>query len=178
MSQDDKKVPEFKPDVPSTGLVVRTAQEAKTLALKISGRPVPNEARFHCTMCGWDKTVQFEPDEIEAMPDRDVRNWPQVGGRCMNPDCGEPTIVAHDFMADVDFMPAMEQARKQRKEDVQDATRTAIQTAKEELLGVITPGSIFDSSKDAPPRPAKKPGDLPDADDVDTSGLEPRKTEG
>lgn len=178
MTDDDTKKyvppadPGVVPDVPITGALITTQDEAKRYALKFSGKRSPDEALFHCIACGWKATLQFTKEEMEACPDNDVRRWPEVGGAC--PTCHSPTIIAHDFMVDHEFVPAAEVARAERRADIKDMTKVAVETVKEEFMGAILPGSTLDPRGATTVAGTAAPAPVGDAD---VEGLEPRKSE-
>lgn len=170
-----------KPDIPQNTSLARSHASARSMALEMTGKIAPNKCRFLCQACGWDKTLEFEKDELEAIPDRDPRNWPLVGGQCLA--CSSPTIIPYDMLAQGidEFRPANARARENRREDYRDAAKEFVGVVKDELIGggITAPGSTLDQppAEAAGGKAGGPPRDgLPDADDVDISTVKPRGT--
>ncbi len=76
MSDDDKKFSDeqvrrmkdqgMKPDMGSAlAPLPKDGREARALARRMAGEKPKDEMRFQCRSCGQDKTLKFDPDEIE-----------------------------------------------------------------------------------------------------------------
>lgn len=168
-------VPKTMPDIPTRSAIVKTQQQANYLALKMSGGRVPNECVFSCIACGAKKNYQFDEEELNAIPDRDPRRYPEIGGKCLV--CNAEALVPFETLENGDdFQSALAKNRAARREEYQDAARVVVDTIKDEFFGG-KPGAPAAPGA-APSESGKGPGDdLPDAADVDTSGAGSRKTE-
>lgn len=178
MAKEDETVPDFKPDVPeqSTGTaIVRTSDETKALALKIAGEELPDECRFHCVTCGWNKTLKFEEAEIEALGG-DITAYT---GPC--PECESETLTPHAALMGRDVQSVYERAKKNRLEEYREQADVLVDRVKQEV-GSVMSGSAFDQTPEEQhdpanvhdPRPPGQRDDLPDADAVDEGDLTPR----
>lgn len=153
------------PDVVDNGSALALSHEdATALALKMAGEPPPDECRFHCIMCGWNKTLKFEEDEILALGG-DITNY---GGPCGG--CSSMTLVPHNKLVGIDGSSILEQARANKMEDYQDAADVFVDRVKKEVATVMGGGAPGASASAKDPR-----DDLPDAADVDADAMEPKK---
>lgn len=152
------------PDAPSTGTALALShKEATALALKMAGEPPPDECRFHCIMCGWNKTLKFEEAEIEALGS-DITSY---GGPCGG--CGSMTLVPYDKLAGSDAQSILDQARANAREDAEIHADVLVDRVKQELSSAMGGGGA--------PSGAKEKDDLPDASEVDASGMQGRSEE-
>jgi hypothetical protein len=160
----------LRPDVPTTNAIVKTGADANALARKIAGKLPPDELRFACVMCGWDKTLKFEPDELVALGG-DITNY---CGPC--PECDSMTLVPRDAIMGDDFTSASERARESRKEEYSEAADVFIDKVKEEVGGIMSGSTLAqppEEQDDLGDKGGERP-DLPSADNVDPGGLKPR----
>jgi len=76
MSDDNVPV-EVREDVPRSSLQVvpRDKEEAHRLARRIGGEKPKNEAHLHCMMCGWNGTIRFSSEELDAIDDGDPESY-------------------------------------------------------------------------------------------------------
>jgi len=173
---DDDEDISVRPDVPTTNAIVTTSKEAIDLASKIAGKSPPDEMRFSCVMCGWDRTVKFAPDEIEALGG-DISNY---NGPCPTHDngCGSMTLVPRNKLMGDDFKSVADRARESRREEVSEASEVFIGKLKEEIGSVMAGSTLSPSPEEQvpeePPGHGPPRDDLPDVDDVDSADLEPR----
>lgn len=153
-------------DVPTTALAPVTRQQTVALARNIAGDMPPNKCLFHCMSCGDSKTLEFEPDEMEALGD-DVRSY---GGPCWK--CGYMTLVPKgELFSNQKSIDQM--AREKRAMEYREQADVLVTRVKEEFIGAV--GGM------APPPPedpesAAPPGaeNLPDADTVSVDDLKAR----
>lgn len=180
MANDDETVPDFKPDVPESTALVKTAEETKALALKMAGEELPNQCRFHCITCGWNETLEFEDGEIQAL-DGDITSY---GGPCP-PDrggCGSMTLTPHIGLFGPEMRTIYERAKKNRLEEAEENAEVLVSRIKKEVVSVMS-GSTLDSTPEEQhdpanvhdPRPPGQRDDLPDADSVSDGDLSPRE---
>jgi len=158
--QDDSDVPGLLPDVPETGSALALSHgEATALALKMAGEPPPDECRFHCIMCGWNKTLKFEEEEIEAL-DGDITSY---GGPCGG--CKSMTLVPHNKLAGDHGKSILDQVRDNQREEAEINADVLVDRVKQEVATVFGQGGM-------PPVVGDDPrDDLPDAADVDMEGM-------
>lgn len=172
MAEDD--VPGFRPDVPSSGaaLALKSKEDAARLARRIAGEALPDECRFVCIQCGWDKTLRFEKDEIEALGG-DVRSYT---GPCSG--CGLEMLRPYDSLGGDEFRPIAQRARDNRRAEFGEAAEVFLDKAGERIqtmMGGVMPNSTLDAQQDDKHVPGRR-DDLPPASDVDISDLPPRKS--
>ena len=157
-------------DVPTSGAIVRSQNEARKLALKISGKTPPNECRFNCPMCGWDKTLQFEADEIEALGG-DITSY---AGPC--PGCQNMTLVPHTHLLGEEFTPAYQRAQENMRKQYEEQADVFLDKATEKVAEMMSGGAMpnardeFIRANQAAETESETPEDLSD--------LKPRKSEG
>jgi hypothetical protein len=162
----------FKPDVPTgTALAVTSPHDARALVRRMSGDQMPDRCHFHCVMCGWSKTLNFDADEIAALGDN-VRDY---GGPC--PGCGSMTLQPYDTIAGGAFKSVHEMATANKKKEYGEAADVFIEKVQGkvgEMFTGVMPGSTLG---DPSPPPSSGPSreHLPEADDVDLSNMKPRK---
>jgi hypothetical protein len=166
VADEDDKPPEYmrhiRPDVPTSGAIVRSQNEARTLALKMAGKTPPNECRFNCPMCGWDKTLQFGQEEIEALGG-DITSY---AGPC--PGCDNMTLVPHAHLLGEEFTPAYQRAQENMRKQYEEQADVFIDKATEAVAEMMGGGVLASAPTD--PAPASEEPDLSD--------LRPRKSEG
>lgn len=182
MNDEKEREPQLQPDVQETALVVRGKDEARALARRMAGESIPDECWFHCVTCGWNNTLKFDKDEIEALGG-DVTSY---GGPCPTEmpslktgtmGCGSMTLVPRDSMIGDDFRSIRQRAKENRKEEYSDAADAFIDKVQERAGAVIASAMTGAPGQAPPEKPAEAsdavPGreDLPDAGDVDLSRL-------
>lgn len=165
----DETVPNFKPDVPQTGVAIVKHDDARALARRMAGDEAPNECHFHCITCGWSKTLQFTEGEIQALGD-DVTAY---GGPCPAEEggCGSMTLVPRASLFGDDVGTIYAKAKANRRKEYEEQAGVLVDRVKGEIASVMQGSSPS-------PTPEEEHGlrdDLPDAEQVDTSGMEPRK---
>lgn len=170
---DGSTAPKAMPDIPAQSAIVKTQKQASYLARKMVGGRVPDECVFSCISCGKKRTYKFDEDELAAIPERDPRRYPEIGGKCL--DCGAEALVPFEALENGDdFQSAIASNRAARKEEFQDAARVMVDTVKEEFFGGAgKPAPATQPSGEPPTGPGD---DLPDAADVDTSKVGSRET--
>jgi hypothetical protein len=150
--------------------IVRSEKEARAAIERIAGKP-RNEEVYWCMGCGFVEdannpssvkhpsglTLRFDEDEIEALQG-DLGNYT---GPC--PVCKYMTLVPYDRMAGGRTIDGL--AREQKKEEWKGQANAIADVFEERLVGSIFEGSMRDPSEP----------DLPDADDVDVSGMKARQ---
>lgn len=152
-----------RPDVPTSGAIVRTQNEARTLALKMAGKTPPNECHFVCPLCGWDKTLQFTADEIEALGG-DITSY---AGPC--PGCDSMTLVPRSHLMGEEFTPAYQRAQENMRKQYEEQADVFLDKATDKVVEMMAGGTI-------PGRPSPQADTEPPPED-DLSGLTPRKGE-
>lgn len=168
MAQDDDSTERIKihPDVPTTGTAIaRTHSDATAIARRIAGDKVPNECRFRCITCGWDKTLKFEEDEIEAL----AGDITQYGGPCG--ECNSMTLVPYSTLFGAEFKPVLERDREARHKEYKEQAEVQAEVLVKTVQKVVREGSVLDASAEAPPADDEPP--VLDPEDVE--GLTPRK---
>jgi hypothetical protein len=164
--QDDSDVPGLLPDVPETGSALALSHdEATALALKMAGEPPPDECRFHCIMCGWNKTLKFEEEEIEALGG-DITSY---GGPCGG--CKSMTLVPYNKLAGDHGKSILDRARENQREEAEIHADVLVDRVKEEVSTIFGKGAMPSVGGDD----TDEEEDLPEAADI--SGMTPR-TEG
>jgi hypothetical protein len=155
---------------PRGGAIVKTSAGAQALARALAGELPPNKCQFHCVTCGFVDpstgkakrqylTLEFDEDEIEALGG-DVRSY---SGSC--PDCDHDTLVPFDMMMGSDFN-IRGAAQANRRQEYEEQAQVFIDKAKEAVVGVMGGSSL-----DQTPEERTGADDLPDAADVDVSGM-------
>lgn len=183
MSDDERAMGpgqgDLPPDVRSTAIVPRSADEAKALARRISGDIPPNQGVFWCLTCGFRDgnvtkypkglTLDFDREELDALGG-DPYGY---NGPC--PICNMMTLVGLHTIASDDFRTVHDRASANRKRDIIEATDVVLDKVQERVGGIFAGGlagaAAAQSSGDRPPG---QRDDLPDAGDVDLSGVKPR----
>lgn len=164
------------PDSPKSNLVVRDKDEASSLARKVGGQLPPDECRFHCITCGWDKTLKFDQDEIDSLGG-DIT---QYSGPC--PECGSMTLTPRDHLIGSDFKSIQDRAQANKRKDYEEQADVLVDRVKQEVGGIFggtaahKPGEEFGNEpekKDEEQVPGRK-SDLPESDDVDMGDLKGR----
>jgi hypothetical protein len=165
MADDD-----YKPDVPRSALAIPNAQEARKLVRRMAGDHEPDRCRFHCVMCGWNNTLHFDKDELEALGG-DVTSYT---GPCGG--CSSMTLVPHDSIEQGSFKSVHEMATANRKKEYGEAADVFIDKVTARVMSGVVPGSTL--SPDPVPEAASGKttrDDLPDAGDMDVSDMKARK---
>jgi hypothetical protein len=169
----DSEIP-FRPDVPagSSALVVKTPEKARALALRTTGQLPPDEMRFACVCCGWDKTMKFDEGEIEALGG-DISSYT---GPC--PKCDSQTLVPRSDLLGDDFKPAMQRAKEARHEEYSEAADVFIEKVQGKVVDAMAGGIFGATGSEAGSTPTGPTGsatrdNFPDADDV-ADDLKPR----
>jgi len=178
MSDDNEKSTQVQPDIRSTAIVPTSHREAKSLARVVSGELPPNRGLFWCMTCGFNEsgvskfprglTLDFDDDEMMAL-EGDPYNHQ---GPC--PVCSAQTLVDMAMMSGSDFS-IRGQASANRKKEYGEAADVFIEKVKENVGSMFTgvvPGSTL---TDPSPTDGPSRDHLPEADDVDLSGMKPRK---
>jgi len=181
MSDDAKKTEEgvneavkamgkdVKSDVPVGLMTIPKGASAHAIARRTTGDIIQNELEFHCMSCGWNKTLHFDADELEAIGS--IRDYT---GPC--PGCDMMTLVPKEAFWGKDFPSMNESSIKQKKEDAK-VKAEAFVDALTDKVGPMIAGSMPKPSgdaapADAPDAPAAPDADLPD--EVDLTKLKPR----
>jgi len=171
MADDDKRddsadrIPVLPDVVAGSALAVTTPKDAAKLARRIAGEIPPNEMRFRCITCGWDKTLKFEDDEIEALGG-DITGY---GGPCGS--CESMTLVPYSTLFGAEFKPILERDKEARHKEYHEQAVVQAQTLVEEVKKHIVGGSSLDGGMSDPGVPEES-AETPAADDTD--GLTPR----
>lgn len=185
MADEENTSPGVHPDIPTTHepgtAIVKSSEEARSLALKIAGEELPDECRFHCITCGWSKTLKFEDGELEALGG-DITAY---GGPC--PECESMTLVPYTSLLGKDIETVYQRAKKKRREEYQEQAEVQadvlIDRVADKVGAMMQPGSVFDQTAEEQVDPSdvhdpsaaqRERPDLPSADDVDESDLTPR----
>jgi len=165
--------PDIKPDVPMA--IVRSFDDVRALARRQHGELPPNECRFHCMTCGEDKSLEFDEDEMLALKGDPT----QYRGPCWK--CGRMTLHPYDNIQNGAFRSVNELARENKRREYGEAADVLFDKAKERIGDMfigMAGGSAAQTDGAAPPEPPVAPAqrdDLPNADDVDISGMKPRQ---
>lgn len=171
MSSDDDG-PKVYDDVPRTAALVRTRDETHALVRKMAGEEMPDECRFLCVTCGWDKTLRFDEEEIEALGG-DVTSY---RGSC--PECGAMTLTPYAKLMGQDIGNIYAHAKKARLDEYREqaevqAPMLADAMAKglrKEVLNVMS-GSIFDGPEQEPETDEAADGEMPEFPDANDTDL-------
>lgn len=162
----------LKPDVPKgSALAISTPDQARAIVRRMSGDEEPDRCRFHCVMCGWNGTLHFDADEIAALGD--VRSY---GGPCQG--CSSMTLQPYDTIAGGAFKSIHEMASNNRKKEYSEAADVFIDKVSGrvgDMFGGAMPGSTLSPDPGGPAPNGPSRDHLPEADDVDLSGMKPRK---
>jgi len=168
-----------KSDIQSTAIVPASHKEATQLARVVSGELPPNRGLFWCMTCGFNDggaskyprglTIEFDKEELEAM------GGDPYGYQGPCPVCNSLTLVDMAMMGGGDFS-IRGQASANRKKEYGEAADVFFEKAGEKL-GAIMGGVILGSTLGDPsPTPSGPSRDhLPEADDIDLSGMKPRE---
>jgi hypothetical protein len=145
------------------------------LAAKIAGEELPDECRFHCITCGWNKTLKFEEDELQALGG-DITAY---GGPCAS--CGSMTLTPYAALMGDEVRTIYERAKKNRREEARENADVLVERLREEAVSMMggstlqpTPEEAHDPASVHDPRPPGQRDDLPDMADVDANTLKPR----
>lgn len=134
-------------DVPRTNAIVKTEGEAHTLARRMAGEIPPNFGRFHCITCGWNNTLEFTAEEMDALG-QDVTKYK---GEC--PDCSCRTLVIYDALFGAEMKSIDQRAREGRREEFKEQADVLADRFGEEVrnvIGAVTTGNIFDGAPGMP----------------------------
>lgn len=171
------------PDVPVTHApgtaIVKSSEEARSLALKIAGEELPDECRFHCITCGWSKTLKFDDGELEALGG-DITAY---GGPC--PECDSMTLVPYASLLGKDIETVYQRAKKKRHEEYREQAEVQADVLIDRVAGkvgdMMAAGSVLDPTpeeefdpKDIHDPSAAHRDDLPSAEEVGDEELTPR----
>jgi hypothetical protein len=179
VADENQTDPEFKPDVPETGVSIVKHEEARALARRIAGEEAPNECRFHCITCGWNETLQFKEEEILALGG-DITAY---SAPC--PDCNAMTMVPYASLMGEDVATVYQKAKANRLAEVEEQAEAnagaLVNRIKGEMSGIMggsafspTPEEEHDPANVHDPRPVHEREDLPSADSVNIDDLKPR----
>jgi hypothetical protein len=176
VADEERKVPEFKPDVPVSSVAIVKHDDARAMARRMAGEEAPNECNFHCITCGWGKTLQFEDDEIAALGG-DITNY---GGPC--PECASMTLVPRASLMGDDVGTIYQKAKANRRAEYEEQAGVLVDRVKDEIAAVMggstlspTPEEEHDPANVHDPRPPSQREELPDADSIDPSTIESRQ---
>lgn len=163
--------PNVKPDVPP-GLalaLVPTGSGASTLARRIGGEIVKNEMVYHCMTCGWSGSLQFDPEEIEAL-NNDISNY---SGPCPGKDkvtgspCNCMTLVQKDTLFGKDFPSMSDLAARNKRSEARVQAEEFVAVVKESVGDMLTGSTLsqptIQDPEDAPIGPSD---DLPATPDL------------
>lgn len=172
----DEKEEGFKPDVPTgTNIVMSTPEQKKAYLAKLAGESPSNECHFYCQNCGQDKTLQFEADEMKMLAA--MSKLPrEYDGPCWN--CGTMCLMPYDSIESGAMKSVHEMASQNRKKEYGEAADVFIEKVQGRIGDMFGGGGpVPGSTLDEPTASGQKStrDNLPDADDVDISGLKPRQ---
>lgn len=139
--------PGFLRDAPASTAIVTTRQESKALAKSFFGEH-PTRMRYVCIACGWDKTLEFEVDEIAALGgDMAEYSGPCGGCNCM-------TLVPYgSILAGTNIE---EMAGKNFQKQIEDASDIVLDKLESRVVNLMTGGAGAASAADAPATEEKK----------------------
>jgi hypothetical protein len=124
----------WKKDVPASGTaIVKDANEARRLARRMAGED-EKRCLFNCVTCGWEKTLEFEDDEIGALGGS-VRNYT---GPC--PGCQSMTLLPKDEMFGGE-KNVMEMASEHRRAEYGEAADVFLDKAAQKLGDIMSGGA-------------------------------------
>ncbi len=158
---------EMKSDVPAGLAVIPKGANVSALARRTTGEILQNEMEYHCMACGWNKSLQFEPDELEAIGGN-VRDYT---GPC--PGCGSMTLQPKDAFWGKDFPSMSALAQQAKRADARVQAEEFVDALSEKaasVMGVTIPKPTISDPAEAAPPGGKE--DLPA--EVDITKLTPR----
>jgi hypothetical protein len=143
---------DWKSDVPETAgsAIVKDPGEARRLARRMAGQD-EKRCLFNCVTCGWEKTLEFEDDEIAAL-NGSVRNY---SGPCVQ--CGAMTLIPKDEMFGGE-KSILELATQNRRVEYEEAADVFLDKAAQKIGEVMGMGG-------APAATGEKPTPSPSAPD-------------
>ncbi len=155
-------------DVPAGLATIPKGMNATALARATAGEIAPNRLEYHCGACGWSGTIEFEPEEIEALGGN-IRDY---SGPCPNPvtRCGCMTLTPKDVYWGKDFPSMSAMAQKGKREDARINAEELVNAVVEKvgpMMGGSMPKPTIEDPEDSSNR-----SDLPD--EADASKLKPR----
>jgi len=161
----DEKDIKIYDDVPRTAMVVRGKEEAKAALVRLRGDQVPNECLFCCIMCGWEKTVRFDEDELAAM-DGNVENYSgpcpgfakdangesvyekddageflldAMGAKIPIP-CQQMTLLPKRNMGAGEFTPGEQVAKRQKMRELREAAEVNADVLVDKVIQAVASG--------------------------------------
>lgn len=156
-NNNNNNVPGFISDVPTSSAIVSTRQDAKALARSLFGDSQSNRMRYICIACGWDKTLEFEDDEIAALGG-DIAEYSGPCGQC---NC--QTLVPHgSILAGTNIEEA---AQKNFHKQIDDASDLVLDKIEARVADFITGGPAKKPEAPVPGAPITR-DDLPDVNTV------------
>jgi hypothetical protein len=157
---------ELRPDVPVGLARIPDGANAHALARRTAGEIVQNEMEFHCMSCGWNKSLQLDKDEMEAL-DNDIRGYT---GPC--PKCGSQMLVPKDAYWGKDFPTMTELSDKAKRHEARVHAEELVSVVQEKVTDLMGAGMVPQPSA---PATGGEPGDRDDLpDEPDLSNLKPR----
>jgi hypothetical protein len=158
-------------DVPTGLAVVPKGANVAALARRMAGELVQNEMEFHCIACGWNKSLHFDPDEIEALGGN-IRDYT---GPC--PGCSGQTLTPKDAFWGKDFPSMSALAAKNKRAEARVQAEEFVDVVAEKVGNMIPGMGIPSPTIEDPEAPGAGAGpvdksDLPD--EIDLSKLTPR----
>jgi hypothetical protein len=155
------------PDVPAGLAVIPKGTDMHALARRTAGEIVQNELEFHCLACGWNKSLCFDPEEMEAL-DNNIRDYT---GPC--PGCNAMTLTPKDVFWGKDFPSMSALAQKNKRAEARMEAEEFVDVVAEKV-GDMMGGGVPRPTIEDPSPPGGPPGkdDLPD--EADVSKLTPR----
>lgn len=119
-------------DSPTSTAIVTTQQESKALAKSFFGDH-PTRTRFVCIGCGWDKTLEFEAEEIAALGG----NMSDYSGPCGGCNC--MTLVPYgSILAGTNIE---EMAGKNFQKQIEDASDIVLDKLESRVVNLMTGGA-------------------------------------
>lgn len=157
---------QVKPDVPTGLATIPKGMSAQALARRTAGEIVQNELEFHCGSCGWNKSLHFDNDELEAMKAAGdtIRDYT---GPC--PKCGNMTLTPKDAYWGRDFPSMSELAQKNKRQEARVQAEEFVEVVAEKV-GDMMGGSIPKPKVDESPKTAEAEV----VDEIDVTKLTPR----
>lgn len=152
--KDPWKEAGWKSDVPETGTaIVKDPGEARRLARRMAGED-EKRCLFNCVTCGWEKTLEFDDDEIAAL-NGSVRNY---SGPC--PQCNSMTLIPKDEMFGGE-KSILELAKQNRRAEYEEAADVFLDKAAAKIGEVLVGGVPGGAPPAASPTPSAPDGVTP-----------------
>jgi hypothetical protein len=135
---------DWKKDVPESSgtAIVKDAGEARRLARRMAGQD-EKRCLFNCVTCGWEKTLEFDDDEIVALGGS-VRNY---SGPC--PGCNSMTLLPKDEMFGGE-KNVMEMASEHRRAEYGEAADVFLDKAAQKLGEMMSGGAATVPAAESP----------------------------